>query len=76
MLNMAKKTPSKRKPNPWGDKLREVRALLSLDRQQAADMIGVSLRTLISWETGQYTPSRMAQRGIRDAFPDARFPKS
>lgn len=40
-------------------KVKELRAEHRLTQQQLADMVGVSSRTIISIEKGQYSPSLM-----------------
>ncbi|MFR6022993.1 MAG: helix-turn-helix transcriptional regulator [Oscillospiraceae bacterium] len=40
-------------------KVRELRVERAMTQQQLADMVGVSSRTIISIEKGQYSPSLM-----------------
>jgi len=40
----------------WGDRVRKVRRDLKLEQEQFARMIGVTQKTLASWETGARTP--------------------
>lgn len=64
--------PRKIKPKtPFAAKLQRVRKKHGeLTQAQAADRIGVALRTLISWENGHRVPSGPALALLKIAFPD------
>ena len=72
------KTP-KRKPlkqktdadpgNPWPGKIVAVRKELDITQHRMAEMIGVPVRTLMSWEYGHRRPSRLAQLRLKQLFP-------
>lgn len=63
------KTPRKPKPapvNPWPEKFKELRDKWGADgkpllQKDAADKLGVTRRSWISWETGERTPSKPIQ---------------
>ncbi len=55
-------------------KLEDLRTRRGLTQVQAAELVGVSPRTWISWENSQRTPGRMARRLLQEAFPSD-FPK-
>lgn len=41
--------------------MREMRKTLGLSQQELADVLGVNRVSVARWETGERTPSRMAQ---------------
>ena len=47
------------------EQFRDARVFSGFDRQQAADFLGVSLRTIGHWETGRARPSYAALRLLR-----------
>ena len=49
-------------------KVKELRAEHSMTQQQLADMVGVSSRTIISIEKGQYNPSIMLAYRMAKVF--------
>ena len=49
-------------------KVRELRAARGMTQQQLADMVGVSSRTIISIEKGQYSPSLMLAYRMAKVF--------
>ncbi len=49
-------------------KVRELRTKHGMTQQQLADMIGVSSRTIISIEKGQYNPSLMLAYRMAKVF--------
>lgn len=49
-------------------KIRQLRTQLNLTQQQLADLVGVSSRTIISIEKGQYNPSLMLAYRISKIF--------
>lgn len=55
---------------PWPARLRALRTKLKLTQAQAADRLGVATRTWIAWENAQRVPGRLAQRLLKDTFPD------
>ncbi len=61
---------AKKKPIDWSATLRQLRQKHNLTRAEAAVRIGVSERTLISWENSQYRPGAMALRLLYEAFPE------
>ncbi len=63
-------TVAAKKPTDWSSTLRQLRRKHNLTRAEAAARIGVSERTLISWENAQYRPSAMALRLLYEAFPE------
>ena len=44
--------------------VKELRESMGLTQQEMSEELGVTLRTLSRWETGESKPSRMAQRLI------------
>lgn len=59
-----------KKPYPWPARLKELRELLGVTQAEAAERVGVSTRTWISWENAQRTPSATAARLLRLTFPE------
>ena len=49
-------------------KVKELRAEHGMTQQQLADMVGVSSRTIISIEKGQYSPSLMLAYRMSKVF--------
>lgn len=49
-------------------KVRELRTEQGMTQQQLADMVGVSSRTIISIEKGQYSPSLMLAYRMAKVF--------
>ena len=49
-------------------KVKELRAEHGMTQQQLADMVGVSSRTIISIEKGQYSPSLMLAYRMAKVF--------
>ena len=49
-------------------KVKELRAEHGMTQQQLADMVGVSSRTIISLEQGQYSPSLMLAYRMAKVF--------
>ena len=49
-------------------KVRELRVERAMTQQQLADMVGVSSRTIISIEKGQYSPSLMLAYRMAKVF--------
>ena len=49
-------------------KVRELRMERAMTQQQLADMVGVSSRTIISIEKGQYSPSLMLAYRMAQVF--------
>jgi DNA-binding transcriptional regulator YiaG len=61
---------AKRTGNPWPARLKKLRAKYGLTQKDAAERIGVALRTWISWENRQRIPSGLAVRLLKNSFPD------
>jgi DNA-binding transcriptional regulator YiaG len=56
--------------NAWTRKLKALRSKYRLTQKEAAERIGVALRTWISWENAHRTPSGLAARLLKNEFPD------
>lgn len=52
---------SKLKPGTWAFRLRDWRKLLNVIQSEAAEKLGVKLRTFQGWESGRGTPHPLAQ---------------
>jgi putative transcriptional regulator len=51
--------------NEWDAvRVRKLRARLGLTQEQFAHRLGVSLRTLLRWESGEVVPSRLASLAL------------
>jgi DNA-binding XRE family transcriptional regulator len=61
---------AKKSGNKWPGRLKTLRAKYDLTQREAAERIGVALRTWISWENDQRIPSRLAERLLHNSFPD------
>lgn len=51
--------------NPWPARLKALRQLLDITQREAAERIGVSTSTWVSWENAQRVPGRITQRLLR-----------
>lgn len=60
-------TMAKRKT--WAERFKAWRKNLDITQAEAADKLGVPLRTFISWENSHRTPGKMAQKFIKLTFP-------
>lgn len=62
-----------KKPDMWtASRVRKLRSSLYLSQRVFAEVLGVSLPTVVSWENSQSTPSSMACRlmALIEAYPD------
>ncbi len=69
---MAKRKPgrqSSKKKSPLAAKLGRLRENLNLTQTEAAEKIGVSVRTWIAWENDQRKPAATALRLLKITFP-------
>lgn len=65
--------PARKKPKAktaFAKKLQAARARRNLSQIEAAAKIGVSARTLISWENDQAAPGRFTEPLLKAAFPE------
>ncbi len=63
---MAKKKPA----GTWRQRLKRVREDLGITQVEAAERLGVPVRTWIGWENNQRNPSRTAQALLKITFPE------
>ncbi len=59
--------------NPWRERLRAIRRKYGsegkmLTQAEAAERLGVSVHTWVSWENGRTVPSKMAVRLLEITF--------
>ncbi len=52
----------------FGEKVRDQRELLKLSQEQLANMVGVSRRTIITYEAGSATPRQKTLKKIAEAL--------
>ena len=60
---------ARKKPKPWNERLKELRAKLDITQAEAAARAGVAVRTWIAWENKQRTPNRFVLPQLKTAFP-------
>jgi DNA-binding XRE family transcriptional regulator len=58
----------KRKPNPFSNKLREMRGESGYTQQEVADHLKIAVMTYIRWERGETEPSFSELRSLASMF--------